>query len=284
MKRFINNKIKEFLFIGLTEKNIEAHFHHLKIYLKDFFKKPRFEFHGYKWPFKVNISTWENDDIVQHHKKNWGNVLNSFKKDCTYTNEIWTNNLYNNLINTLYHTSFAKNKNKIRILDYGGGFGLYKFITTTFTPEIDFEYFIYDLPNVSKVGKEFNPDINFIKKDECFLNTYDLIIFSGSLCYIENWKSTLADACKCARTNIYVSKQSFVNTAKSFCVMDHNYHYKKSGIPIPMWWINMQEIMDIFEKYNFNIMKQLYNGHLPQYVYNAPEQASQIKTLLFTKQ
>ena len=191
LKRFIKNKKKEFLFIGLSEKNIIEHLHHFKMFFQNFFKKPRFEFYGYEWPVENNISNWEDNQFIQHHKKNWSNVLNSFRKDCTYTNEIWTNNLYNNFINTLYHTSFSKNKNKIRILDYGGGFGLYKFIMTTFTPEIDFEYYIYDLPKISKVGKEFNPDINFIKKEECFLDTYDLIIFSGSLCYIENWKKTL---------------------------------------------------------------------------------------------
>jgi putative methyltransferase (TIGR04325 family) len=283
MKDFTKNKQKEFEFIGLSEKNIKTHFLHYGIYFRDFFKKPRFKFYGYKWPNKVNISTWDNDEIVQHQKNNWSNVLNSFKMDCNYTKEIWTNNLYNNFINTLYHTRFSKDKKKIRILDYGGGFGLYKFIITTFTPEIDFEYYIYDLPNISKIGKELNPDINFIKKEECFLDTYDLIIFSGSLCYIENWKNTLADACKCAETNIYVAKQSFVNTARSFCVMDQNYHYKKSGLPIPMWWINMQEMIQICNENNFKKFNQLYNGHLPQYVYNAPEQASQIKTLLFTK-
>ena len=55
MKSFINNKKKEFGFIGLTERNFKTHLYHLKTYIKDFFKNR----------FNQNNNLFMNDFQIQ---------------------------------------------------------------------------------------------------------------------------------------------------------------------------------------------------------------------------
>ena len=81
-----------------------------------------------------------------------------------------------------------KRKKKIKILDYGGGFGIaYYVLKEKFKDDVKFFiYTILEISNVCKFGKKLSPNIKFTTKVNNKIN-YDLLYSSSALQYFNNW-------------------------------------------------------------------------------------------------
>jgi len=76
----------------------------------------------------------------------------------------------------------ARKKDRLSILDWGGGVGHYYLYTKALLPEVEVEYDCYDLPNLCRLGRQLQPEIHFHDDDDDFAGKqYDIAISSSSI-------------------------------------------------------------------------------------------------------
>jgi putative methyltransferase (TIGR04325 family) len=83
----------------------------------------------------------------------------------------------------------ARKKDKLTILDWGGGVGHYYLYSKALLPEVGIEYHCYDVPNLCRLGRKLLPEIHLHDDErDLFGRQYDVVVSSSSLHYFENWR------------------------------------------------------------------------------------------------
>jgi putative methyltransferase (TIGR04325 family) len=85
----------------------------------------------------------------------------------------------------------AHHRQRISVLDWGGGVGQYFPLARTLLPDVEIEYHCKDVPTLTAVGRDLLPDITFHDDDSCLERSYDLVLASSSIQYIEPWRDAL---------------------------------------------------------------------------------------------
>jgi hypothetical protein len=84
----------------------------------------------------------------------------------------------------------ARKKDRLSLLDWGGGVGHYYLYARALVPELELEYHCYDLPHLCALGRTQLPEAQF--HDDAtglFERQFDLIVSSSSLQYFEDWRA-----------------------------------------------------------------------------------------------
>lgn len=95
----------------------------------------------------------------------------------------------------------------LKILDWGGGLGVYRHLTRTLYPDLSIEYHIHELPEFSKRGADFTPDAHFHSVSSEWENDrFDLVMASGALQYAPDWKRLLKQLADVTGRWMYLSR------------------------------------------------------------------------------
>lgn len=139
-------------------------------------------------------------------------------------------------------------KKKIKILDFGGGFGIaYYILRKYFENHIEsISYSILEIPSVRKFSKKLNMNISFITKLEK-QKKYTLIYSSSALQYVVNWKKTIIKFTKNNPDYIFLC-DAFVGDIPTFVSLQNYYESK-----IPHWFINFNDLDDILKKNGYTL-------------------------------
>lgn len=165
----------------------------------------------------------------------------------------------------------ARGKDRISLLDWGGGIGHYFEFGKALLPEVEIEYYCKDMPRLCAVGRELAPAIHFVADDDsCFLRKYDLVMASTSLHYSEDWKTLLGRLGNCARKYLYIAHLPVVPKAPSFVFVQRPYAYGY-GTEYIGWCLNRQEFLDAIDALGLKLIREFIYGHAPR-ILNAPEQ------------
>ncbi len=91
-------------------------------------------------------------------------------------------------------------KQKLKVLDFGGAFGTHYFIAKAFFAHLDFEWTVVELPQVIERGRQFeNAELKFLDIEGNFDKTvgdFDLVLTSGTLQHMPEPEKTLAFLCR----------------------------------------------------------------------------------------
>lgn len=79
----------------------------------------------------------------------------------------------------------AREKQTVRVLDYGGNLGDYYLLGQSLVPGVHLDYHCRELAAIAEVGREINPDVSWHTDDSCLAGTYDLVMFSSSMQYFD---------------------------------------------------------------------------------------------------
>jgi putative methyltransferase (TIGR04325 family) len=144
-----------------------------------------------------------------------------------------------------------KEKKRIRILDYGGGFGIvYYILKENFGKNMkNLNLYILEIPSVRKFAKKLNPNISFVRK----LNQqkkYNLLYSSSALQYVVNWRETIIKFAKTNSDFIFLS-DTFVGNIPTFVSLQNYYNSK-----IPHWFINFRELNELFKNYGYKLISK----------------------------
>lgn len=178
-----------------------------------------------------------------------------------------------NLILSFSYACFvaSQKKSNLKILDWGGGIGHYGYIAKSILPEINVEYFCYDLDAFGKAAQEVMPDMHFSADPSSFLNeTLDLVIASSSLWYDQYWEATLEKFLTNNTNYIYITRMVFVEKCESFVAIQRPYSmgYKTEYL---CWILNKNYFISVLEKLGFSLQREFYFGPATD-IYRAPEQ------------
>ena len=127
-------------------------------------------------------------------------------------------------------------KNKVKILDFGGGYGIgYFYLKQNINQRIN--YTVLEIPSLAKILKKKKTKIKYIEKLN-IKNKFDIINCCSVIQYVNNWKLLIDNLCNTKSKFIYFS-DLFSGDINSFATLQSSYESK-----IPHWFLNLDEFIE----------------------------------------
>lgn len=170
----------------------------------------------------------------------------------------------------------SRHKSTLSVLDYGGGLGHYFQLGRSLLPDLELKFYCKEMPAVAEAGKLLNPEVGWFADDRCLDKTYDLVMISSSLQYIEEWREQLRAMAAAAGEYLFLMRIPFVEQADSFVAVQDAY-----GTKMLHWQFNKSQLLGHVEILGFKLVREFIVGDRP-YIKNAPEQC-ELGSWLFRK-
>jgi putative methyltransferase (TIGR04325 family) len=136
----------------------------------------------------------------------------------------------------------ARGRNRLSVLDWGGGLGHYHALARSAVPGLELDYHVKETPATSAVGAELSPEVVFHDDDSCLGRRYDLVVASSSLQYEQDWRLLLGRLAGAAGGHLYVARVPVALRAESFVVIQrpyaHGYDTEYLG-----WVLNRRDLL-----------------------------------------
>jgi putative methyltransferase (TIGR04325 family) len=160
----------------------------------------------------------------------------------------------------------ARHKDKLSVIDYGGNLGEYYWIGKALVPGIELDYHCKELPAITAAGRQLVPEATWHTDDTCFDASYDVVMFSGSLQYVPEWKDVLHRAAHATQGYLLLSDIPSVRD-----VPTHVITQRSGGVTHLQYLLNRSEIDDTVQRAGLRLVREFtMSSHPP--VADAPEQ------------
>jgi len=167
-------------------------------------------------------------------------------------------------------TLTARSKERVSILDWGGGIGHYYLISKAVLPGVEILYHCKDLPVLCAHGRKLFPEARFYE-DESFLEqSYDLVLASASLHYSEKWSHRFRQLASVTKSQMYVTRLPVVFHSPSFVVLQRAYNFGYDTEYLG-WFLNRDEFLQCASDAGMRLMREFLIDERPSFVYGAPE-------------
>lgn len=179
---------------------------------------------------------------------------------------------HNQVMTFAYALSLAaRHRDRVKMLDWGGGSGHYYLLAQALLPDVKFDYHCRDLPLLCSFGAELFPGQSFFSDDRWQDDRFDFVVSSSSLQYAEAWAALLSDLCTVTHNLLFVSNLPIVQSVPSFVFIQRPYRFGY-GTEYLGWCINEQELIRTATSSGLSLIRQFVNGLKPP-IAGAPEQA-----------
>lgn len=245
----------------------------------DYVRPAPWEYLPKGWQTDISTQGWNVPSITEAQNRKWGAYAEALKGNGPLVVNHEDPHLtsgglrdHNTLVTFAYVlTLAARQKQRLSLLDWGGGMGHYYLLSQAVLPEVEIEYYCQDLPLLCQAGREVLPQAHFLQQPEdCFSQQYDLVLASSSLWYEENWRSLVDKLVSVARPYIYVTRMIFVERASSYVAIQRPWSvgYRTEYL---CWVLNRIEFVDYFSTRGMELIREFLIGPGPQ-IHGAPEQ------------
>jgi putative methyltransferase (TIGR04325 family) len=150
---------------------------------------------------------------------------------------------HNTIVSYAYVAAVAaRGRERLSILDWGGGLGHYEPLTRALLPSVELEFYCKEVPALVERGRELLPHVTFYADRSCLERRYDLVLASGSLQYGEDWSTLLGDLAGAAADLLFVTRLPVALEAPSFVVLQraHRYGYDTEYLG---WVVNRDDLL-----------------------------------------
>ena len=110
-------------------------------------------------------------------------------------------------------------RERISVLDWGGGLGHYAVLARAVLPDTSFDWHCREVPSIAAAGAEANPEVTFHSDDACLERSYDLVFASSSLQYEEDWAALLRRLGAATSGLLLVTRLPIALASPSFVVL-----------------------------------------------------------------
>jgi putative methyltransferase (TIGR04325 family) len=162
----------------------------------------------------------------------------------------------------------ARQKQAVKILDYGGALGEHYWLSRGMLPEVALEYHVNELPAVAEAGRELSPQIIWHTDDSCLDQRYDLVMFSSSLQYIKGWQDLLRRAAQAVGAYLFLTEISTVEHVSSYVAVQ-----RTRGVALLHQQLNRADVLGTVHGTGLRLIREFLMGEHPP-IANAPEQPS----------
>jgi putative methyltransferase (TIGR04325 family) len=175
----------------------------------------------------------------------------------------------------------ARGRNRISMLDWGGGLGHYLALSRAVLPDLQVEYHCRELPAVAAAGRDLFPEAFFYSDDSCLVRRYDLVLASSSLQYSETWQETLQDLAAATHSYLYATRVPLALRVPSFVVLQRAYRYGYETEYLG-WVLNRGELLEQAEFAGLSLLREfLLFGQID--AEGAPERPVEHRGFLFAR-
>jgi putative methyltransferase (TIGR04325 family) len=247
---------------------------------------PEWEYVPGGWRSKdPRIKGWNVESIVETNKAKWPEFMRlvqgngppeeAHRLGVAHEASVLCNNDYgahNTIMAYAYVIARAAwKRDRISLLDWGGGIGHYYIISKALLPEIEIDYHCKDLPLLCQAGRELLPEAKFYENEEdCFAQTYDLVLASSSLQYSEDWKAIAQRLALATGSYLYITRFPIVHRFTSFVVVQRPYRYGYQTEYL-CWFLNREEFLTHMRTLEMELIREFLIQERP-HVHKAPEQ------------
>jgi putative methyltransferase (TIGR04325 family) len=117
----------------------------------------------------------------------------------------------------LYVAGRAQHDGVLELLDWGGGLGHLALVLREALPKLQLRYHLHDLPAFCEYARKRLPDATVHgSADNALARSYDLVIASGSIHYVQDWRGLLAGLAKSSRKDLLLLRLPTVTTSDSY--------------------------------------------------------------------
>src|SRR3954453_6127648 len=136
----------------------------------------------------------------------------------------------------------AQGRDRLSLLDWGGGPGHYAVLARALLPEVELDYHSRDLPRLARLGHELLPGATFHEDDGCLTRTYDLVLASDSLQYAEDVAALISRLAASTETWLFAGLVPVVRDAASYVLLQRPsaYGYDTEYLG---WALNREELL-----------------------------------------
>jgi putative methyltransferase (TIGR04325 family) len=199
------------------------------------------------------VKGWDVDAIVESYRRKWPSFVRALdgagplgiSHEVPEGVDVPTEDrgAHNTLVSYAYVLALAaREKDRIALLDWGGGGGHYYLISRAVLPGVEIDYHCKDVPKLVAYGRELFPEAAFYEDDSCLERQYDLVLASGSLQYSEDWRGDLTRLAGATGGHLYVTRLPVALRSASFVVVQRPYAYGYETEYLG-WVINRDELL-----------------------------------------
>lgn len=165
----------------------------------------------------------------------------------------------------------AAGRDRLSILDWGGGLGHYYLFAKTLLPEIQLEYHCRDLPPYCRYGRDLLPAVTFHDNDDRWPQMkFDLVFSSSAMQYVRGWQGQLAQLSSAFSRYMFITRIPMAQTTPSFVVLQRPYDLEYSAEYLG-WVFNQTEFLQAARSQGVQLAREFLVMEDPV-ILNAPEQ------------
>jgi putative methyltransferase (TIGR04325 family) len=230
--------------------------------------KPEWEYvpEGWARAGDPRVKGWDVDAIVAAYRAKWPSYLRALQgpdplgvyHEVPEGVEVGRedHSAHNLLVSFAYVLALAaRGKERVSMLDWGGGIGHYYPLAQAVLPETGIDYACKDVPKLVAYGRELFPEAAFYEDASCLERRYDLILVSGSLQYSEKWEETLSRLAAATAGYLYVTRLPVAFEAPSFVVLQRAYAYGYDTEYLG-WVISRRELLDEARRAGLELVRE----------------------------
>ncbi|RIK80982.1 MAG: hypothetical protein DCC68_09570 [Planctomycetota bacterium] len=164
----------------------------------------------------------------------------------------------------------ARNKDRLSLLDWGGGVGQYCFAAEAAAPGVAIDYHCKEVPVQCNHGRRILPHATFYTDDAQFAHRrFDLVFASGALHYAQDWQAVLGRLADATGSHLYVTRLPVVFESESFVYLQrayaHGYDTEYLG-----WALNRSAFLAAAESSGLKLVREFLLNE-SAHINNAPE-------------
>ena len=224
------------------------------------------------------VKGWNVQDVLEAYKEKWPKFVRMVQgtgplgvahESALTTNEDLSS--HNTMMGFAYALALAAHKkDRLSMLDWGGGIGHYYLLAQALLPEVEIEYHCKDVPVLCEYGAQLFPQQHFSMDERCFDRVYDFVLASVSMHYTEDWQTLLQRLAGATRDYLYIANLPTVQKASSFVFVQRPYQYGYNTEYLA-WCLNRTEFLHTAERAGLHLLREFVYGHQP-FIHGAPEQ------------
>lgn len=224
------------------------------------------------------VKGWNVQDVLETYKGKWTQfmamVQGTGPLGVAHESALTTNediHSHNTIMAFAYALTLAAcKKDRLSMLDWGGGIGHYYLLAQALLPGVEIEYHCKDVALLCEYGAQLFPQQHFYKDERCFDRTYDFVLASASIHYSEDWPALLQNLAGATRSYLYIANLPSVQHAPSFVFVQRPYQYGYNTEYLG-WCLNKAEFLACAREEGLELVREFVCGYKPA-IHGAPEQ------------
>ncbi len=225
---------------------------------------PEWEYVPEGWQRKVG--GWSVDAVAEAYAAKWQSYLEALEGPgpLGLNHEVRTgepvdrlnHESHNTIVSFAYALALAaRSRERLSILDWGGGLAHYEPLSRALVPALELEYHCKEVEPIAARGRELLPHVRFHTDESCLERRYDLVLASSSLHYVEDWQSLLAKLAGATGDYFFVTRLPIALTTKSFVVLQraHAYGYDTEYLG---WVVNREDLVRRAADANLDLVRE----------------------------